>query len=168
MLYTTLKNSETKTIEQVHSDFLENPSGYINTEIPGYRRGVDYYRITPRLFDRIKYDFTANLLPEVFDCTQEEFIIFFGKTLQLINKVSEDEIPLQHVELLGSVNFKQKDGNDDRRTFYPVPTIIKGNNLKDASVEIGRRTESSDYDTLYVHNLEGAQISDFFWMIGSI
>ncbi len=161
MLDIALKNSETKTIEQVYSDFLKNPAKYVNNqELYDCRRGVHHYWITDPFYKE-GYSFEVKLSPEIFDCTQEEFITFFGKTLQLINQVSKTEIPFRYVEILDSTNFKQGDGKDDKRKYYSVPTIMKGNNLKDAFVEIKRRTEFLDNNTLYVYNLEGAQVSDF-------
>ncbi len=154
---TALKNSETKTIEQVYSDFLENPTNYINNqELHDCRRGVHHYWITDPFYQK-GYSFEVKLDPEIFDCTPEEFITFFGKTLQLINKVSENEIPFQYAEVLGSTNFKQAEGKDDKRKFFLVPKIIKGN---ESLIEIRKRTKFSD-NSFYVYNLEGAYLSNF-------
>lgn len=162
--------SEKGSIEGTYLDFLEHPGKYLNISTPGSQRGVNRYWVTRNIFDKSgkrPYNFSVVLQPGVLDCEPKEFVTFVGKAILLANELRKDDAPLDYVEVLSHFNFKQKDGLDDRRTFYLTPIIIKGTDISDNIVSFGKSTVSSgddeykDVRELSVYSPEGAQMSDF-------
>lgn len=161
---------EERSIESTYLDCLECPDKYLNISTPGSQRGVNRYWVTRNIFDKSgkrPHTFSVVLEPGVLDSEPKEFITFVGKAILLANELREDSIPLDYVEVLSHFNFKQKDGMDDRRTFYLTPLIIKGSDIGDHIVSLGKSVVSSgeeefkDVRELNVYSPEGAQMSDF-------
>ena len=168
LINTSVKSSG---ITDFYQEFEKNPLAYVNQEIPSNIKGVDHFWITRSMlsmFDKSTdkmYDFNVALDPKVLPYEpKKDFLNFVGKALNVVNNMIPDtEIPYRYIEDMGSVNFKQKDGNDDLRTFHITPLIIKGNDVNDFILYFG---DMGGYDDvppntmINVYNLDGAKMAD--------